>query len=141
MGRYIEPSKPSHKLILCPCAYVLAPQRECANAKIPFIHIHALCMCECVCLRKASLLPLPLSLPPSLYVCSLLSFPLPLPLCASVVWALSQVECVFLNEYLMRLMRLAGGRSRVSGVERESEREEQEGGREREGGRKAGTVR
>lgn len=30
-------------------------------------------------------------------------------LCVSVVWALSQVECVFLNEYLIRLMRLAGG--------------------------------
>lgn len=59
-----------------------------------------------VCLSKAFLnLQLSRSLPHPPSVAPPPSF----PLCVSVVWALSQVECVFLNEYLMRLMRLAGG--------------------------------
>lgn len=75
------------------------------------------------------------ALPPSPSVCCALPLPaLALSLCVSVVWALSQVECVFLNEYLMRLMRLAGGGA-VS-VEY-CERKKEEGGRGR--GREAET--
>lgn len=110
------------------------------------LHISNCCQClmHCICHCKhptdihnhAAFLSKPFpesavhSLPPSQSVAPSPSFPLSLPLslCESVVWALSQVECVFLNEYLMRLMRLAGGGA-VSGVLREKER----GGRQREG--------
>lgn len=77
-------------------------------------------------LSESPALPPSLPRPPSVAPSpSLLS----LSLSVSVVWALSQVECVFLNEYLMRLMRLAGGGA-VS-VEY-CERKKEEGGRGRE---------
>lgn len=83
---------------------------------------------------------LQLSLSPSSVsvCCSLRLF----PLSVSIVWAPSQVECVFLNEYLMRLMRLAGGGA-VSVEYWERKKQEQgggEGGRWRGKGREAETL-